>query len=619
MTTIPFRPLPFLRRDVSVERREDGVQVLRHPEPLKATEPHIPAVMRRQAQARPQHPWIAQRPPGGGDWQRLSFGQGQQQVDALTQALIDLDAPGRTVMVLSGNSIEHGLVALAAMQAGMPCSPITPAYSLLSQDHAKLRAMAALLEPAVVFVQNGRSFEAALRALQQAGLLQGVAVWCVDEPLDGLVQHTWTRLLATPVRSDVDAAVARLHHGTVAKYLFTSGSTGLPKAVTVTQGMMCHAMAMTSQMVQWGDDAPATVLLDWLPWSHVAGGSAIFNAVIEDGGTLYIDDGRPQPGAFEATLRNLREVSPVRFSSMPAAYAMLLEALEHDEALGQSFFRNLRRLTYSGSRLPDAVYHGMQAQAVRHTGYRIPFISAYGSTETSAAVTYVYWPSERAGLIGLPHPGVELKLVPLDDGRHEIRVRSPAVTPGYLKQPEVTAQSFDEEGFLRMGDAATFVDPADPLQGLAFAGRVAEEFKLQTGVFVRVSALRVACIDALAPLVSDAVVTGADRAEVGLLVWLNLAACRERLGRPQATAAELAADPALRALLRERLATHNAQHAGSSQRIRRLAVLLEPASMDAGEITDKGHVNQRRVLERRADAVERLYAQPPGPEVLLID
>lgn len=611
----PFLNIPFLERDIDIEKRPDGTLVVRNKVPLKPIGQPIPHSLHRAAQTRPDHTWLAQRHEVTGEWRRLRYGEALRQVNAVTQALLDLRAEGRPVMVLSGNSIEHAVIELAAMQAGMPYAPITPAYSLLSTDHVKLKSIAALLDPAVVFVQKGAQFGAALRALD----LGRATVIHVDDPCDGIASLAWADLLQTPAREDVAQSLARVTHDTVAKYLFTSGSTGIPKAVTVTQGMMCASVAMNAQMIENTPDTPDRVVLEWLPWSHVAGGSAIFNGVLEAGGTIYIDGGRPAPGAFQETIRNLKEVSPVSFSSMPIGYAMLLEALERDEELGRAFFRNLRRLTSSGARLPDPIYAGLQAQAVKYTGHKIPFGSAYGSTETSAAVTCVFWPTDRSGLIGLPHPGVELKLLPIDGGRYEVRVKSPAVTPGYLGQPELNAQAFDDEGFFLMGDAVTFVNPEQPLEGLAFGGRVAEEFKLLSGVFVQVGSLRVECINALAPLVTDVVITGADRADVGALAWLNINAARELIGAPNVTMAELIAAPQVRDAVRTRLAAHNSQSTGSSRRIARVLLLEQPASMDEGEITDKGYVNQRRVLDLRSALVDRLYQTPADDSVILVN
>lgn len=607
-----FLPLPFLERDVETEARADGVILMRSRVPLGAVEPHLPGVLRRHAAERPERAWLMQRRAGVAGWLSLTYGQGGEQVDAVTQWLLALDQPGRNVMVLSGNSIEHAVFELAAMQARMPYVPVTPAYSLLSDDHAKLRAMVDLVRPAVIFVQEARRYEKALRAVAEAG----VRVVHVSEPVDSLPTSAWSQVIGTRVGDEVAASVRAITPDTVAKYLFTSGSTGIPKAVPITQRMLCVTMAMHAHTVRRTPDQPDAVLLEWLPWSHVAGGTAIFNSVLEEGGTLYLDDGRPVGRDFERTLRNLREISPTRFSSVPAGYAMLVDALEKDGDMARTFFRHLRRLTSSGAKLPDTIYHRLQALAVQHLGHRIPFVAGYGSTETCAATTVVHWPCEQAGLVGLPQPGVELKLVPLDDTRYEVRVKGPSVMAGYLDQPELTRGVFDDEGYYSMGDAVSFVDRRDPHQGLAFAGRVAEEFKLQSGIFVRVGALRVEAINAGAPLLNDVVVAGADRAFVVLLVWLNMTAVRERFGAIDAI--EAARHPGVRQALDQAFRAHNARHTGGSMRIARVLPLIEPPSMDAGEITDKGYINQRAVLARRADAVERLYATPPGDDVIVV-
>ena len=607
-----FLPLPFLPRDIELIERDSGELLIKSRVPLAGVERHLPDVLRRHARERGDRPWLRQR-QADGQWATLTYGQAQAQVDAVTQCLLDLGQPGRAVMVLSGNSLAHAVFEMAAMQARMPYVPVTPAYSLLSQDHLKLSSMVALTDPAVLLVQSGRAFERALQAIGVAGRV----VVQVEDARPWPQGVLWQDWLQREPQADVAASVAAIEPQTVAKILFTSGSTGVPKAVPITQHMNCATMAMHAANVARTPETPDSVLLEWLPWSHVAGGTAIFNSVLEDGGTLYIDDGRPAPGEFEKTLRNLREISPTRFSSVPVGFAMLADALEADEVMGQNFFRQLQRLTSSGARLPDSVYQRLQQQAVRHTGHRIPFVSSYGSTETCAATTTVHWPTERSGLVGLPQPGVELKLVPLEDTRYEVRVRGPSVMQGYLQQPELNREAFDEEGYYRMGDAVSFVDRQDPLQGLAFAGRVAEEFKLQSGIFVRVGTLRVELINAAAPLIQDAVITGADRAWVGALIWLNPAACAERLG--PGTMAEWVRSPALRRAVAEALRRHNAAHPASSMRIRKVRLLTEPASMDAGEMTDKGYVNQRGVLARRAALVDGLYEDAPQDDVIEVD
>jgi feruloyl-CoA synthase len=602
LSQVPFLPIPFLERKLEVQARTDGVMMLRSGVALGPVEPHLPGVLRRRAQQRPGKAWLNQRTADGLAWRSLSYGAALQQVDAVTQWLLDLRQPTRSIVVLSGNSLEHAVLQMAAMQASMPYVPVTPAYSLLSSDFSKLQAMLDLVDPALVFVQSGQQFARALRALN----LRGARVVHAEAAADNVDAFPWETLLATAPGAAVAASLSAIDHDTVAKLLFTSGSTGVPKAVPVTQKMLCFTMAMHAMTVQHDPDADDSTLLEWLPWSHVAGGTAIFNSVLEEGGTMYLDDGRPVPGEFAKTLRNLREISPTRFSSVPAGYAILADALEQDESLGRTFFRQLRRLTSSGAKLPDSIYQRLQAQAVRHLGYRVPFVAGYGSTETCAATTVVHWPTERAGLVGLPQPSVDLKLVPLDEQRYEVRVRGPSVMAGYLAQPELTRQAFDDEGYYCMGDAVTFADPSQPIEGLAFAGRVAEEFKLQSGIFVRVGALRVEAVSATAPLVSDVVVTGADLPGVGLLAWLNVAACQERFGPMDLRS--LAQHAPLHEAVRASLQAYNRTHTASSMRIQRVLFLTEPPSMDAGEITDKGYVNQRLAAARRAADIESLYA-----------
>ncbi|MBB5402104.1 AMP-binding protein [Paraburkholderia youngii] len=609
----PFINLPFLERNIEVVERADGAVYMRSKVPLGPVEAHLPGALRRGAVERAEQPWLKQRCPRTGDWRMLRYGEASFQVDAVTQWLLSQRLDGRSVMVLSGNTLEHAVFELAAMQARMPYVPVTPAYSLLSTDYTKLKAMVALINPAVIFVQSASQFRAALHAVD----LCDARVIYVDEPADNMDATAWDAVLATPVGPEVQASIGTITHDTVAKYLFTSGSTGEPKAVPVTQRMLCVSMAMHAQTVRHNPAAPESVLLEWLPWSHVAGGTAIFNGVLHDGGTMYIDDGRPVPGEFAKTLRNLKEVSPTNFNSVPAGYAMLADALEADETFGQQFFRRLRRLTSSGAKLPDSLYERLQTLAVRHLGHRVPFVASYGSTETCAATTVVHWPTGQAGLIGLPQPGVELKLVPLDEERYEIRARAASVMTGYLQQPGLTRLAFDDEGYYRLGDAVTFVDRTKPEEGLAFAGRVAEEFKLQSGIFVRVGTLRVEVISSAAPLLRDAVVAGADLPYVALLAWPNQEACQERFGLRDAQA--LSCHAPFHDALRESLLRHNGRYTGSSMRIRRVMLLNEPPSIDGGEITDKGYINQRAVLARRASAIAALYADKPGANVVTIE
>ena len=615
LTRPGFRKIEWLKRDIAVERRPDGVIVLKSRIPLKAYEKHIPAALSKWAREAPERTWLAQRAGTERQWRKLSYGEAKRLVDGLTQSLLNLGlAEGRPVAILSGNSIEHALMTQAAMQARLPAAPVSPAYSLMSQDHLKLKYLFDLIKPAVVMVQDGPTFEKALRAID----LTGVTVIHVARPCDGIVSVSFADLAATPVTKDVEDSISKITPDTVGKLLFTSGSTGMPKAVINTQEMMCANAAMMMQVRPRDPNGPLATYLDWMPWNHTMGGNALFNPVLVDGGTLYIDDGRPMPGQIEETLRNLHEISPTYYANVPAGYAALAAAMEKDDALCRSFFKNLTVMAYGGARLPDDLYDRMQALAVRTTGERIVFYTGWGSTETAPTSTGTYWDTERVGLIGLPFPGVELKMVPVGS-KYELRLRGVNVTPGYFGQPDLTQRAFDEEGFYCIGDAGVFVDPNDPVQGIIFAGRVVEDFKLTTGTFVHVGSLRTDAIAAATPVIQDALVTGQDRPFIGLLAWPNLHACRQIVGNSDATFEDVVKHPDVIACLKRGLEAHNASATGSSMRIARAMLMVEPASIDGNELTDKGYINQRAGLERRAALVEKLYADQPGDDVIILN
>jgi feruloyl-CoA synthase len=615
LTKPAFRKIEWLARDIAVERRGDGVVILKSRIPLQAYEKHIPASLAKWAREAPQRTWLAQRAGAERQWRKLSYGEAKRTVDALTQGLLNLELEaGRPVAILSGNSIEHALMTQAAMQARLPASPVSPAYSLMSQDHLKLKYLFDLIKPAVVMVQDGPTFEKALKALD----LSGVTVVHVTRPCAGIRSVVFADLAATPVTRDVEASVAKITPDTVGKLLFTSGSTGMPKAVINTQEMMCANAAMMMQVRPRDSGGPIATVLDWMPWNHTMGGNAAFHPVLVDGGTLYIDDGRPMPGQIEETLRNLREISPTYYANVPAGYAALAAAMAMDDALCRNFFKNLSLMAYGGARLPDDRYDRMQALAVRATGERIVFYTGWGSTETAPTSTGTYWDTERVGLIGLPFPGVELKMVPCG-AKYELRLRGVNVTSGYFGQPDLTKAAFDEEGFYCIGDAGVFVDPQDPLQGIIFAGRVVEDFKLTTGTFVHVGSLRTDAIAAATPVVQDALVAGQDRPFIGLLAWPNLHACRQITGNPDATYEQVVRHPEVLACLKRGLQAHNSSASGaSSMRIARAMLMVEPASIDGNELTDKGYINQRAGLERRAALVEQLYADHPGEDVIVL-
>ena len=608
----PFKPVEFLSRDVAVERRADGTIVLQSNHRLKPYERHVPAFLAKWAAEAPDRVGLAQRHGPDRSWSKLTYAEAKRQVDAATQALLDRGfGPDRPVMILSSNSIEFALLSMAAMQARAPLAPVSPAYSVMSQDHAKLKYVFDLVRPGLVFVQNGEVYARALAALD----LSGVLLVHVDKPPPQMQSLPWSELVATRPTDAVAQSIARIEPKTMAKFLFTSGSTGMPKAVINTQEMMCANLAMGQMARTRKADDPPPVMLDWLPWNHTMGGNATFQGNLADGGTTWIDDGKPLPGLFDETLRNLRDISPTYFANVPAGYAMLATALEKDDALAKSFFKNLNTLAYGGATLPDDLYTRMETLAVKYTGYRLPFVTGWGSTETAPTATTVHWASERVGLIGLPYPGVQLKMVPTGEaGRYELRLKSVIVTPGYYKQPDLTAQMFDEEGFYKIGDAGRFVDPTDPSWGLVFDGRVVEDFKLTSGTFVLVGTLRTTAIAAATPVLQDAVICGQDRDYVGLLGFPNIAACRRLAGDGEANLApaELLAHPTVVATLRDGLAKMNAAATGSSMRIKRVLLMAEPPQVDGHEITDKGYINQRATLERRRALVDKLYAGGEG-------
>ncbi len=611
----PFKPIDFLPREIDAERRANGEIILRQRIPLDAYQRCIPLYLERWSQERPDQVWLAQRRGPDRAWKKVTYAEAKRDVDALTQALLDMKlSPEQPIAILSGNSIEHALMTQAGMQAGIPVAPVSPAYSLMSQDHAKLRYIFDLIKPGVVMVQDGVAFGRALKALD----LSGATVIHVERAPEGVESRAWDALVATKRTDAVDRALAAIGPKTVGKLLFTSGSTGMPKAVVNTQEMMCANVVMGQMTRKRKESDPRMVVLDWLPWNHTMGGNAGFHALLADGGTLYIDDGRPIPGMFDETLRNLREISPTYYTNVPAGFAVLATALEKDDALARSFFKDLNILGYGGATLPDDLYVRMQRLAVKYTGNRIVFFTGWGSTETAPTATSTYWETERVGLIGLPHPGVELKMVPAGP-KYEMRIRSVIVTPGYYRQPDLTAKAFDEEGYYKIGDAGTFVDPNDPTKGLIFAGRVVEDFKLTSGTFVHVGSLRVAAIAAASPVIQDALVAGQDREYVALLAWPNLEACRLVAGKVNASLAELVHDPLIKDHLRKSLHAHNEATHGSSMRISRVMLMTEPPSIDGNELTDKGYINQRAALDRRSALVERLYAETPDEDVIVVE
>ncbi|MEP2830072.1 AMP-binding protein [Parvibaculum sp.] len=608
----PYRDPRYVERKLEVERRADGSIVLRNPHPLRAVPSNLIEPIRKWAAEAPDRVWLGKRKSvkeGFGDWDLLTYAETSAKVNAIAQALLDrgLDQ-SKPVMILSGNSIEHALMTYGAILAGVPAAPVSPSYSTMSSDFEKLRYVFDLVEPKLIFMQEGAPFERALKALD----LDGVELVTVD----GSLGTPFASLTETTPGNDVEESYARLNFDMVAKYLFTSGSTGMPKAVITTQRMMCVNSVMPKSVTVEEENEEPSVLLNWLPWNHCFGGNAILNNLLVGGGTLYIDGGRPVPGGFAETVQNLREIAPTAYSNVPAAYTMLADELEGDEALAKNFFSRLRTLAYGGAALSQDLYDRIQKVAVRAAGERIVFSSGYGATETAPTICNVHWPTERMGLLGLPLPGVELKLAPVGQ-KMEVRVRGDCITPGYHKNPEKTAEAYDEEGFYRLGDGARFLDEERPEEGLVFDGRVAEDFKLSTGTWVSAGKLRVDIVAGSNGVLSDALVAGLDRSWIGILGFPNIPACRNIAGDPSLAVEDLVRHPAVLERLAEGLRAHNKGNPGSSTRVVRALLMTEPPSVDAGELTDKGYINQSVALGRRAALVEKLYAEPPGNDVVV--
>ncbi len=615
MSLAPFASLHFAPAAVEVDRRADGTQVLRSPQPLQPYARCLGEHLERWAREAPERVFLAER--AGAGWRKLTFGEALREARAIGAALLarGLSAE-RPAMVLSDNAIDHALLMLGALHVGVPIAPISPAYSLMSKDYAKVKAIAGLLQPGLVYAADGAKFAGVLQAVD----FGGAEIVLGANPPAGLQATAFADLRGMP-GAEVDRACAAVGPDTIAKFLFTSGSTGEPKGVINTQRMLCSNQQAISQLwpfLAQGENGPP-VILDWLPWNHTFGGNHNFNMMLANGGTLYIDEGKPAPGLIEKTVANLREVSPTIYFNVPRGFDTLIPFLEQDAALRKNFFNELQLIFYAAAALPQNLWEKLEQLSVRERGKRTVLVSSWGATETAPMVTSVHYQIERAGVIGLPAPGTELKMVP-NQGKLELRVRGPNVTPGYWKRPDLTREAFDEEGFYRIGDAGRFADPNDPVKGVEFDGRIAEDFKLMSGIWVHAGALRVKALALLAPVAQDIVVAGHDREEAGFLVFANPPGCRGLCPDLPAEAPleQVLADPRVAAQLREGLAKLKVAGGGSSTYATRALLMAEPPSIDANEITDKGYINQRAVLARRAALVERLYAEPPDAAVIAI-
>ncbi len=570
-------------REVLTTRDADGSVILRSPQPLTVDVERVTDWLRLGAERHPDRTLLAER--DGDHWRTVSYAQALDTARRIGQALLDRQlSVERPVAVLSENSIEHALLMLGAMWVGVPVMPISPAYSLASTDHAKLRAIVSLTTPGMVYAHDAARHAPALRAI-------------------GMEATPYDALIASDPTHAVDAAHRATDADTIAKILFTSGSTGTPKAVINTHRMLVANQAQCAQVWPFLEDRPP-VLMDWLPWNHTFGGNFNFNLVLRNGGSLYIDEGKPVPGLIEKTVRNLRDVPVTAYFNVPRAFDLILPYLERDAELRRHFFKHCDFVIYAGASLPQNLWERFEALAWQERDGDLALVSSWGSTETAPMCTAVHFPIAGAGIVGLPVPGVEMKLIPCE-GKLEARLKGPNITPGYFRQPEATATAFDADGYYRIGDAMKFMDADHPELGLVFDGRVAEDFKLRTGTWVHVGTLRVKLIAALNPWVQDAVITGHDRDEVGALLFLN----------PNAAGSVDRAT--LRVAIETGLKAFNAQPgASSSTRVTRVSIEAEPARVDLGEITDKGYINQRAVLTQRAGTVEAIHAGTPGPHIV---
>ena len=597
----------------TLERLPGGAMLVKPDEALKPYPKVLTDRLAHWAKLTPEKTCIAKRGPGG-NWRRLSYAQVMRSIESIGQALLDRGlSADRPVAILSENDLEQFLLTMAGQHVGIPTAPISPAYSLVSKDFGKLRHTFKIITPGLVFASDGIRYAPAIEAV----VGDHIEVVATTAPPDRRKSATFADLLETTATPAVAAAHEKIDPGGVAKFLFTSGSTAMPKAVINTHRMICSNQQMLAQLFGFLEDDPP-VIVDWLPWNHTFGGNHDVGIAVYNGGTFYIDDGKPGPGSMEKTVRNLREISTTVYFNVPKGYEDLLPFLRADRELRERFFRRLGLMFYAGAGLSQPVWDAYRQLAFETCGERIIMATGLGSTETSPMAIQTTWETDRAGTIGIPVPGVELKIVPCGS-KLEARVRGPNVTPGYWRQQELTKKVFDEDGFYSFGDAVRFIDPNDINKGLLFDGRLTEDFKLANGTWVSVGPLRAKIIAHCSPLVRDVVITGLDRDFVGALIFPDLVACHALCPElPIDATKEILAHSAVRARFQQLLNGLAAESTGSSNRILRALLMDEPPSLDAGEITDKGSFNQRAVLDRRAALVEQLYIEEPPASVLRV-
>lgn len=597
--------VPLGRNSVTFRTGDSGEIFVTPTEPLAPYPDRLTDRLLHWARTAPDRVFVAQRDKGGA-WRTITYAQALTHARSVATALLarGLSAE-RPVAILSGNDLDHAMLALGCLYAGIPFSAISPSYATLSTDFAKLRYIVGKLTPGLVFASSPAGFGRAVDAVLPA---DAEVVWGSPDSIG----TAFSDLLATPPDDSAERAHDTIGPDTVAKFLYTSGSTGNPKGVITTQRMLCSNQVMLRESLAFMKDEPP-VLIDWLPWNHVFGGSHNFGLVLYNGGTLYIDDGKPTPAGIDETIRNLNEIAPTIYFNVPKGFEELVPHLRADAALRGRFFSRLRLLFFAGAGISPAVWKALEDLAIETVGARVPILTGLGATETAPFAMVCDLEHAHAGRVGLPVPGVELKLVPID-GKLEARVRAPSVTPGYWREPALTAAAFDADGYYRLGDALRLVDQADPSKGYLFDGRVNEDFKLSSGTWVSAGPLRAAIVQQLAPLARDVIIAGLNRDDIGILIFPDAAAMSEFA--PGLDGAQLVADSRVRDAFQRRLGEIAAGATGSSNRVARAMLLAAPPDIDRGELTDKGTISQKAVLANRAALVDELYEEPASPRVL---
>ena len=614
MAAAPVKSINLAEPGVEIEALAGGGMILRSPQTLAAYPASQSAWIEHWAEKTPDTVIVADRTGSDGAWRKVTYREFLEKVRCIGQALLNRGlSADRPVTLISDNSVDNALLVFGAMHVGIPAVPVSPAYSLMSQDFGKLKFIIELVTPGLVFAEDGAKFANALSSVD----FEDAEIVVSTNPPEGREVTDFASLLATAPTDAVDKAAKRVTPDTISKILFTSGSTGQPKGVINTQRMLCSNQVAMSQVWTFLNDRPP-VTVDWLPWNHTFGGNHNLNMMLRNGGTMYVDAGKPAPGIIEQTIANLKEISPTLYYNVPRGYDMLLPYLESDADLRDTFFKDLDVIFYAAAALTQSAWERLEAQSEASIGKRVMMLAGWGATETAPDCTHVHWPIEKAGVIGLPIPGCELKLIPNEE-KMEIRVRGPNVTPGYWKRDDLTEEAFDEDGFYCIGDAARFEDPDEPKKGIVFDGRVSENFKLSSGTWVFVGGLRTDVVSAAAHIIQDAAIAGHNEEVLGLLIFPNVMGCRALCSdaTEDTPVDEVLASEAVRSAFKDALQTYNQDNPGSSTRIARALLIAEPPNIDANEITDKGYLNQRAVLARRADLVEKLYSD--DAEVILVD